>query len=266
MAVLITGHLRSGTSMLARLCASHPDIALTHEFGPFLCAGRSRARYLRRLLKRWAGIGFRGWPLVATPGKRPPHAHVLGQNHLLVLRYLFSLLAHSGRKIDIPTIERALARILPRARLVGDKYPGYVFVLDDLMGLDGLRPVVIYRDPRDVVHSALQASRNLRYKMPQFARTIDTAEKVARRWVRSIEIMERNRDWMHCIRYEAIARGPLPALDSLGRWLGVDPDGFDGSAIRQDAIGKHRQGLSREQLADTLRIAGPTMDALGYRR
>ncbi len=56
MALIVTGHQRSGTSLLARLLNAHPEVRLTSEFGNFLRVGAPRSQYIRRFLKRWGGI------------------------------------------------------------------------------------------------------------------------------------------------------------------------------------------------------------------
>jgi len=56
MALIVTGHQRSGTSLLARLLNAHPEVRLTSEFGNFLRVGSPPGRYIRRLLKRWGGL------------------------------------------------------------------------------------------------------------------------------------------------------------------------------------------------------------------
>ena len=61
MALIITGHQRSGTTLLARLFDTHPEVRITGEFGNFQKIGAPRSQYLRRLLKRWGGIVVRGW-------------------------------------------------------------------------------------------------------------------------------------------------------------------------------------------------------------
>jgi hypothetical protein len=50
----------------------------------------------------------------------------------------------------------------------------------------------------------------------------------------------------------------------VDRYLAVEPQGFPGKRARDTSIGKYQSGLSAEELATVLDIAGPTMARLGY--
>ncbi len=51
MAFIITGHHRSGTSILALLCKTHPQISLTNEFGNFSAVGDPYPEYAKKILR-----------------------------------------------------------------------------------------------------------------------------------------------------------------------------------------------------------------------
>jgi len=264
MALIITGHQRSGTTLLSRLCNVHPEMSMTSEFGNFLCLGQPYSRYIRRLLKRWGGIAIRGWPLAASFAERGPHGTVIRQNNLFVWRYLTRMRAKRGQVITARVIEEVLREVLPAATVVGDKYPEYVFSLDALAADESLSRLVIYRDCRDVTSSTLLKARNEWRRMPLFARRLNTAEKIAHRWVRAIELMEKHQDRLFILRYEDLVREVTQPIEELSRWLDIDPAGFRVDRISDRSIGKHRRGLTQEELATVMEIAGPTMSRLGY--
>jgi hypothetical protein len=163
----------------------------------------------------------------------------------------------------VRAIETVLQSIFPQTRVVGDKYPEYVFWLDEFAQIDSLYSLIIYRDCRDVTNSTLKKAKTT-WRDKSWVKKINTAEKIAKRWVRAIEMMERHKDKLHIIRYEDLMREPKRELKALGRWLGVDPAGFPEKMVRNTSIGKYKSGLSDEELATVINIAGPTMERLGY--
>ena len=182
------------------------------------------------------------------------------------MRYLGKLRRYRPGTIDLPAVEAALREIFPRAGIVGDKMPDYVHQLDMLAPTSGLASVVIYRDCRDVTSSHLKLARTS-WRNQRWIQNQDTAEKVATRWVAAIETMEKQRDGIHIIRYEDLVREPSRELAILAEWLGVNPAGFpirNIRSVRDDGIGKHREGLSEQELEAVMDIAGPAMARLGY--
>jgi hypothetical protein len=258
MILLIGGHQRSGTTLLGHVCNSHPEIAVTHEFGNFLALGRTYKAYSRQIFRRWLNVQNK-WAFDSSFGNGRRKNF---RNLLFVTRYLFKVYQYRNGLIDILAIESALRSVFPGANIVGDKWPDFVFLLDRLVKLDELFLVIIYRDCRDVVSSTLEQART---RWPShFAKNVDTAEKVAKRWLQAIEAMERHKGNIHIMRYEDLIRRPDQELEVLGRWLGVDPGGFAKSMVRDSSIGKYKTRLSREELATVMEIAGPTMARLGY--
>ena len=152
----------------------------------------------------------------------------------------------------------------PAARVIGDKYPRYVFHLDKLAAYADLRRIIIYRDPRDVARSALEKAAT-DWKGKPFGNNLDTAEKVAAHWVKSMDMLERCAPHVHALRYESLIQDPKSAMTALGRYLGVDPEGFMTSRIHDSGIGKHRDELTPEQIRTLEEIAGPTMRRWGYK-
>ena len=270
MALIITGHQRSGTTLLLELCNSHPDISLTMEFGNFCSIGRPYIVYLLQMIRRWLGIGMRYWPLVVgqdgvfTSAVRRQKRRMIVRNHAFVLRYLFNMVRHWQRRLDVRAIEATLKNIFSEKRIVGDKYPEYVFKLNDLAVLEDLSILVICRDCRDVTSSALRTASTAWRNMPMLRQKMGTAAKVAQRWVQAMALTDRHRDTLCVMRYEDLIKDKDRELKVLGEWLGVDPAGFDAEMIRDTSIGKYENGLSDEDLRMVMDIAGPTMAKMGY--
>jgi hypothetical protein len=254
MALIVTGHQRSGTTLLARLFNAHPEIRLTGEFGNFQEIGAPRSRYVRRMLKRWGGIAVRGW-----------RRNVMIQSNRFVLEYLKRIMDAGTDGVTVGVIEQALHELLPGAKIVGDKYPEYIWNLYNLAIHPALSTVVIYRDCRDLTSSTLVRARgDWRRRMPLFVRKLNTAEKVARRWVRAVDLMETHRDRIFMLRYEDLVTNPSETLSRLSEWLAIDPAGFDVRGITDRSIGKYQRGLTPAEIDTVMEIAGPTMSRLGY--
>ena len=265
MLLLITGHQRSGTSVLQKICNTHSAIRITPEFGN--CARLGKTSYLKhtaQVLRRWRII--QGSWLI--DGFTEQHRRKRWMNLVFVTRYLLALYKQWPAPMNTLAIETTLHRIFPDSQIVGDKWPYYLFILDRLIPRENLYFLIIYRDCRDVTSSTLKKVRERWYKQAWSA-NIDTAEKVAKLWVRTIELMEHWKesvygDKIHILRYENLIWEPEQEMARLGSWLGVDPSGFSYPFISDTSIEKYRTGLTEEELAAVIEIAGPTMKRLGY--
>jgi len=264
MALIVTGHQRSGTTLLARLLNAHPKVLMTSEFGNFLKVGAPRTRYILRQLKRWGGVVTRTSPMAVSFSGRGARRDAMVENNRFVLRYLKRIMGAGGDRVTVEIIEQALHPLLPGAKVVGDKYPEYIWELDGLVAAAGLSTVVIYRDCRDVTSSTLQRARTDWRRMPIFVRKLNTAEKVARRWVQAIDLMETHRDTVLIMRYEELVTEVREPLVRLSEWLGIDPAEFEVQRISSRSIGKYRRGLTHAEIDTVMKIAGPTMSRLGY--
>ncbi|MGH7799594.1 MAG: sulfotransferase family protein [Thermodesulfobacteriota bacterium] len=254
MVLLIVGHIRSGTTLLRNLCDSHPEIALTNEFKYFSGLDKTYREHSLILLERL-------WEKTRIRKKFVWHLH----NYSFVAHYLFEMHRYRKWLIDVAAIESVLRSIFPKARIAGDKTPCYVFSLDKFVATNGLYCLIIFRDYRDVTSSTLEKVRTQWRNQP--TQHIDTAEKVVKRWVQCIELMERHKDKIHIIRYEDLVREPRKELEALAKWLEVDATGFSEHVIRRisnSSIGKYKTGLTDEELKTVIEIAGPTMARLGY--
>jgi hypothetical protein len=257
---LICGHQRSGTTILADVVGRHPDVRMTVEFANFWQLGYSYRTYVRWILGRW-------WLLRGRNNLRVPV--ILGRinflrNHLFIPCYLLSYTRYWRERVSVATIAGAMRGLFPRARVVGDKFPDYLYRLPQLVASPEAQCLVIYRDCRDVTSSTLRMARTS-WRRRRFVHTLDTPEKVAQRWKRGMEVMEQYAERIHAVRYEDLVTDPGPVLAGIGHWLDVDPQGFPLRYFQTDKIGKHRQGLTSQELQVVLEVAGPTMEKFGYR-
>lgn len=122
----------------------------------------------------------------------------------------------------------------------------------------------MYNDCRDVASSTLKRFRAVERNNKEWIENLSMAETIAKRWVQAIELMESHAEKLHIIRYENLIKQPDQELEALGGWLGVNPSGFSKEVIQNTGIGKYKEGLSKEELATIMNIAGPTMARLGY--
>jgi hypothetical protein len=253
----VGGQPRSGTSMLWAICNSHPDIHLSFEFRNFAKLGESYADNLARLRKSWWK-----WDLA---GNRHGNRKVIHKAHSAVFlaRYLHKFRRFSGETIQASHVREVLAEMWSDSKIVGDKFPPYVHRLHNLVRHDHMYRVIIYRDCRDVVQSTLKKA-DTSWKDKHFIKQLNTPEKVARRWIKAIEKMEKFGAEIHIIRYEELVTDPKPVLDGLATYLNVDACQFDPHIVRSTSIGKYEHGLSDEQLEPIMDIAGPTLTRLGY--
>lgn len=252
-ALIIAGHPRSGTTLLNRICNSHPDIIMTFEFRNFKGLNSTYHKYVKFLRKDW----YRRRLINIGHSKSKLKKRV--ESAIFLARYLIGLQRHRQKLISITIVTDILHSIFPSASIVGDKKPTYIFNLDKLARIEGLNRLVIYRDCRDVVRSAIEKAQTGWRK-----KTFSTATKAAWCWVKAIEIMERHADKIHTIRYEDLVSNTRPVLHDLGTWLGINPAGFRHRMIHTTSMGKYKHSLSDKQIEDIMKIAGPTMKRLGY--
>jgi len=247
--LVLMGHPRSGTTILNRVCNSHPQIAMTREFSnlilpqPFMKhVFEIRKNFLRKNPIIYAPVTFRRMKLLSI---------------LFLFRYLFWLFIYSRGYITTDAMQKTLHRLYPEEKIVGDKKPAYVWQLSNF-SQPNTYYVLIYRDGRDVVQSAL--NRTWGKSDTRFS----NAKKTAKKWMSAIEIMEKHHDHLHIIRYEDLVANPQEVLTSLAEYLNVTPDGFKPEMVKGSSVGKYKDMLTQEQLAVINKIAGPTLDRLGY--
>jgi Sulfotransferase family len=257
--LMVTGHQRSGTTILRILLNSHPEIAVTHEFANLKHLGRSRAYYSAYILRQTVAIGRKGGRFNLF--RNEPTS--LRQNLVFIGRYLLQIQRTPSWRIGFSGAESALHGLFPNRRWVGDKFPDYIWSLKYFAGCGKLACIVIYRDARDVVSSTLANVRTV-WKDRHFVHAFDTPGKVATRWVKSIELMESCAGKIIPIRYERLMSEPKAVADELGRALDVNPAYFPMHILHNASIGKHRTDLEPQALTAVELIAGETLARLGY--
>jgi hypothetical protein len=260
MVLMIGGHPRSGTTLLQTLCDLHPEMAVTNEFGNFAFLGQSYSEYARNIYDRWRRVQDKWAFDISYAGN--PRIINLG-NLWFAGRHLFHFRRHYRGSVTAVSLEATYRTMFPKAKVVGDKWPHYLFRMDKYVQDDALTRLVIYRDCRDVTSSFLQQART-NWQNTDWIHKVDNAEKIAARWVHGIEIMEKYADKLIIMQYEALMHQPEQELKRVSEALGLDPAGFPTDMINPGSIGKFHKGLSAEEVETVLRVAGPTMQRLGY--
>jgi hypothetical protein len=257
--LMVTGHQRSGTTILRILLNSHPQIAVTHEFANLKYLGRSRAFYSAYILRQTLAVWQRGRRFNFYLNEPTPP----WRNILFIGSYLWRIQQTPSWRIGFAGAESALHGLFPGRKWVGDKFPDYIWSLKYFAGCGKITCVVIYRDARDVASSTLENVRTI-WKNKRFVHAFDTPEKIARRWVKSIELMEECAGKILTVRYERLMTEPKAVADELGRALEIDPAYFPIHILHPASIGKHRGGLEPQARAAVESIAGAALARLGY--
>lgn len=260
MILMIGGHPRSGTTLLQTLCYLHPEIGMTNEFGNLVFLGRSYREYVGHIFDRWRRVQGR---LAFDISYHGASWRMKACNMGFALRHLYYFRNYCDDVATAVAIEAALRAMYPNAKVVGDKWPHYLFRMDKYVQEDNVTRLVIYRDCRDVTSSFLVQART-NWKDTDWVRNVDTAEKIAAKWVRGIEIMEAHADKLIILQYEAMMHEPEKELRRMSEAIGVDPAGFPTDMIDPGSIGKYKKGLTPEELDTVMEVAGPTMERLGY--
>lgn len=239
--------------MLQKLCNHHPDISITYELRSFVNTGRRFPAYYLRLRKK---------------GKEPlnpaNYDHRKSSDLLFFCLFNLLILRKGLQRITIADVHNALRVLFPRTALVGDKYPRYLWQLEELTKYAGIRIIIIYRDGRDVAQS-IYARTQTDWKDKDWAQDhLNSFPKIAARWVEAIEIMEKYADKIHIIRYENIVTDPETELTRLAEYLGVNPAGFSSEVISSSSVGKYKEQLTVEQINQVEMVAASTLRRLGY--
>ncbi len=184
----LVGFPRSGTTLLDRMLAAHPEVRVLEETNPL-------APLIRRLAE---SLPSGGGDLVFDSEARTLAARVAEE-------------IGSGR----PPGVRVLLDKLP----LNSAYAGWLARL-----IPESRFVVVVRDPRDVVLSCWLQTFAPNAAMRQFwdlGTTVDYYERVMellRFWLEATLPAERRR----IVRYEDLVRGPRPRLEALSSFLGIE--------------------------------------------
>ncbi len=255
--LVITGHPRSGTTILNYVVNSHPHVVTTFEFKSLPAGTTGLGQYLRGIRSDY------GQRRIVTPPQKMSQRNRQFYNLSFYWRYVFWVALFSRGTVTADSVLRAYRRVYPGLLVYGDKHPQYyIDRLDDFLHIANTKIVCIYRDGRDVVTSVLNRSWG-DGRSNRFA----TARTTAASWVTAIDVMEKNAEHLHIIRYEDFTANPKGTMGALGEFLGVDGSLFDTSVVTDNRSGKHSvpgEGLSADQLDDVLDVATPTLERLGY--
>jgi len=261
IATLLVGGLHgSGKSLLWNLCQTHPQIVLTEEFYNFLKLDVSYAEHVPIVRDRLRSDRA---PILIDKGKVFLKRQRLA-NIAFLARYWLGLQPFRYKVITSEVVQDVLHRIFPKATVVGDVGPNYH--VDRLVHIRPSLPVVMYRDCRDVAAQiAWKFRRQLRRpNVPEWLQKRDSAEKVARLWVQSTELMEQHAGSVYRIRYEDLAADPQKTLAAFGERIGIDPYRFQSRIAQANKIGMYKQHLSSKEVGEIIEVAGPIMERLGY--
>ncbi len=256
IAMIIGGHPRSGTTMLNALCNTHPDITSTGEFKAFAGLWLWKKMYLHYL-----DYPKRTRPYVKDPKKDLEENQAASA--IFYKQFTQDISRSRGLIVTFSDIVTAYHHCFPDKKIIGDKFPRYLFMMKRLSLPTDLRRVIIYRDPRDVIVSTLKKVEGS-WKGKRIAKELNTVEKIAHHWRDAVEIMFRYKKVLHTIKYETIIAEPQKTLISLGEYLDVAPEGFDYSLLRDSSIGRYRNTLTQEDIDLVEKIAGKQMKMLGY--
>jgi hypothetical protein len=255
---------RSGTTALAQLVGSHPEIRVGLELGAFIGLERSPIARRGRLLDLWRRQPLVLAPLLTARGHGAGAAlriagHRIGTYATLLARAPQA--ARSGPP-DL-RLQAVLRAALGDGRVMGDGHHEYLWQLPELLRVPGLQVIMAYRDGRDVVSSTLRRVRTT-WRGRAWIGTVDTARKVAERWVRAIELMELYAGDVLAVRYEELMSDPGSVLATIAGTLDVEAAGFRSDLLHRRSVGKHRSLLTADELADVEDVAGPTLARHGY--
>ena len=262
MNLIITGHQRSGTTLMYWVCNEHPEIYLLMEFGCFAHIGIPYPAYRKHILKiAWMKRNFE---FDHGPISQTARQFRLGwlTNLLFSFRFLARVRKNSSETVSINEIQAALESLFPGHCYVGDKYPDYGFQLDKFLSTESRKTIVMYRDPRDVLASVLNKSRG-KWKDAWPPQMRDVGG-VMRRWIRMMELINNAGDQVLAIRYESFVREPGDGVARIAKYLKVDPGRFKTNFVNSGGIGKYRQGLTGEELDLVYSLVGDLMQKYGY--
>ncbi|MFY9588476.1 MAG: sulfotransferase [Actinomycetota bacterium] len=245
--IFLVGARRSGTNWLQRVVGAHPDVALvpseTYLFSRGIAPLRERFHH-----------GVKGSP--GTGFIFMEEADLLDALRDLCDRALLPFLeAEAG------------------ATRLAERTPEHVTCLD-LIGqvYPDAHVVHIVRDGRDVARSLLSQG---------WKSAPTTVEDAAREWqdaIEAAEAAEKSLEHYRTVRYEELLTDPATHVADLYSWLGLKAGedvlrvALEGAEFRFNvdptapdvAVGKWRDAFTAEDVASFRRVAGETLERLGY--
>jgi hypothetical protein len=257
--VAVTGNGRSGTTALNSFLNTHGDALFFFEFGLFIGVGAPVDGYLSKLRRDWMRRR-----ILRSRGARGLLSKLDSAIFLNRLDRKLRRLCGNGT-VEMTSLRRVLSDIFPECLVIGDKRPSSMRTFHRICSLEGISVVVIYRDCRDVVSSAIK--KVAREKLPgAYARGLDRPDVVAKNWVEAMRTLERygDRENVHAVRYEDLVSCDEETICQLGEFLNLDPAGFRKDALHSSSVGKHLTGLSPVELPQVLEVASGALTDWGY--
>lgn len=207
----IIGAPKTGTTLLARLIDSHPEIACTTELFPFHMKGGRRV-----INKNWRGK--------LEDHEVPKYLW----EPLTRIRNTDFLMSPDNNKYIHMYFDNILKDFASRcnASIVGDKFPWYIGFIDDMLEMfPDAHYIYNVRDPRAVWNSAKNFTRRGR---------ADSLLKQMLHYDKKIEPYM-DRDNFHCLKFEDFVTMPKSELFRLHIPLGADPRAVDNSVTQYPA-------------------------------
>jgi hypothetical protein len=251
--VLVCGHPRSGTTMMASLLSSHPEMSVFHELGVFDVEGApTLEQYLERV-RAYSRLGLAGdesgWL------RRVP----------VLERFQAVMRARAPDNVRFEEALSGLRETLRQPRILGDKLPAYLGQLAHFPDDPRVTYVILYRDGRAVVNSAIERRRDGHWAGTPWATQFDHPVTAARSWLSAVDLMEQQAHRAVILRYEDLVTDPRRALTPLADILGIDVRQFDFRIPRQVSLNRWREKMDPEHIRLVEATAGETLQRLGYR-
>jgi sulfotransferase family protein len=255
--LVVGGAMRSGTTLLRDVLASHP-----------------RVKFMALELRALAYADLATWAHVAAVTKHFTSAFNSVSHRQFrrqVSRYLSAVVR--GYALRDPTtvqrIHKALSFALAdaNASYVGDKYPNYVLQYPKFIHQPNTRCVFAYRDARDVVASLVERVTRGPWRHRRWARRYDSIEKSTAYWLaimQALQDIQRLESNVVLVRYEDLVLRTNETIAIIARHLDLPEGEFDVQLPDPSSIGRYRQRLGREQVETIEHLAKPTMQAWGY--
>jgi hypothetical protein len=249
--IIVCGHPRSGSTMLRSLLSSHPEMFVLHEMGVFdLVDAPPVEEYLARVRRHsFNGLGadYQAW-LRARPVRERFEAVMRGR---------------AARNVHFDDALAGLRETLRQPRILGDKHPGYLDWLTRYPDDPRVTYVIIYRDGRAVVNSAMEMRRGP-WKDQQWAAVYDHPVAGARSWLTAVHAMEQQAHRAVILRYEELVTDARRALTPLADILGIDVRRFDFRLPQQTRLDRWRTAMNPLHVRLVEATAGQALRRLGY--
>jgi hypothetical protein len=249
--VIVCGHGRSGTTMLTALLSSHPEMLVPTELGILdLLDAPPVEDYLARV---------RG------------HSHdALGMNERLwagrsaiLERFESAMRRRAPQNVRFEDALAALRETFPQPRILGDKFPRYLVSLPRYPDDPRVTYVIIYRDGRAVVNSAMRMRRGPWKDLP-WAAIFDDPVTAAKSWLSGVQTMEQQAHRAVILRYEDVVTDGPRALAPLADILGIDLRQFDFHLLQQGSLDRWREEMAPNDVRLVESTAGAALRRLGY--